>query len=1045
MRLVLTESKAVRPPAGQQDAQLAEHPYQQVLDGNGTETSPPDDVSVDADSSAAESNFTQMSIAELLQLDLVLPEGADAGNDTLPVTDGVVDLMELSLLELMEVRAIPAELPELPDLAPRDMVLQLPDDDLDHAPPSHLFPEGGLIPIGVLPGTDSTPPPQPPPPPPDPTINVAPDARNDSYTVLEDALLSRSSVTGVLLNDVDGNGDKLTVSLISGPANGKLVLNSNGSFTYDSNTDFNGKDSFTYQVNDGRGGTDTATVFINVTPGNDAPTIVAGSTTTTGSAGELADGDADENGIAHKASGTIAFADVDVPNTHSASVVPQGSGYLGSLVLGTVNQVGDTVDWNFSVADSALDLLADGETRTQTYNIIINDKSGGTVTQAVTITLTGANDALTILGGTTATGSVTEIADKAVGENTTTSSEAGTIFFDDVDAADTHSAAFAPQAGGYVGSLTLGAVNQITDRVGWTFSVDDAELDYLGAGEVLTQSYDVTIDDGHGGTATQAVTITLTGANDAPTIETGSTTDSGSVTERFDGAPDENSVTHEASGTIAFSDVDLSDVHSAMATPDGAGYFGTLTLGAVDQSGKTVDWTFSVDDSDLDSLADGTVLTQTYTVSISDGRGGTAVQVITVTIIGTNDAPSVAALAAGGSIDENGLDGTVVGTVVADDPDSGDSLTYSLSDDAGGRFAIDSTTGVITVADGSRLDFESDTGHSITVVASDGSAKTSSTLNIAVNDANEVPTLVTLSNASVDENDDGAIVGLLTVDDPDAGDSHSFTLSDARFEVVSGQLKLIAGNSLDYETESSVTIDVTATDSGGLDRVETFIIIVNNVVEPLFTAGDDAVDFNSIVDGQYVAGTEHDALGGNDNVILPIDSAAATAAGYDPLTPFNAGKGDDSVTGGDLDDWIAGGSGADSLSGGGGNDVFEWDASDAAIDGGSDTDTLFSDIGDVNLTTAGVSLSNIEIIDLGVGVGSNTLTLTAADVLAIAGGGHVLTVTGDDKDSVEAGTGWSGGLPDVNGDLVYTQLVGATTVTLIVDASVSVNADILNP
>lgn len=1033
----------MRPPAGQQDPQLAELPDQQVPGGNGADTSASDDVSTDTDHSAAESGFAQMSIAELLQLDLVLPEGAEAENDTLPATDGSVDLMELSLLELMNVRAVPAELPELPDLVPPDAVLQLPDDDLNQAPPSHLFPEGGLIPIGVLPGTDYAPPPSPPPPPPDPNVNVAPDARNDSYTVLEDALLTRSSVTGVLLNDVDGNGDKLTVSLISGPVNGKLVLNSNGSFTYDSNADFNGKDSFTYQVNDGRGGTDMATVFINVTPVNDAPTIVAGSTTTTGSTTELSDGDIDENGITHQAMGTIAFADVDLPNTHSASIVPQGSGYLGSLVLGTVDQIGDTVDWNFSVADSALDVLADGEVRNQTYNIIINDKSGGTVTQAVTITLTGANDAPTILGGTTATGSATEIADKAVGENTTTSSDAGTIYFDDVDAADTHSASVAPQSGGYVGSISLGAVNQLTDRVGWTFSVDDAELDYLGAGEVLTQSYDITIDDGHGGTSTQVVAITLTGTNDAPTIEAGSTTDSGSVTERSDGAPDENSVTHEASGTIAFADVDLVDVHSATATPDGAGYLGTLTLGAVDQSGKTVDWTFNVDDSDLDSLADGTVLTQTYTVSISDGQGGTAVQIITVTLTGTNDAPSAAAYASGGTIDENSLDGTVVGTVVADDSDSGDTITYSLSDDAGGRFAIDPSTGVITVADGSLLDFESDAGHSITVVASDGSAKTSSTLTIDVDDVNEAPALITLSNASVDENDDGAIIGNLAVDDPDTGDSHSLALSDARFEVVGGQLRLVAGNSLDYETESSVTIDVTATDSGGLDRVETFVITVNNAVEPLFTAGNDTVDFNSVVDGTYTAGTGNDALDGNDDVILPIDSAAATSAGYDPLTPFSAGKGDDTVTGGGLDDLIAGGSGADSLSGGGGNDVFEWDSDDAAIDGGDDSDTLYSDVGDVDLTATVVSISDIEIIDLGAGVGSNTLTLTAADVLAITSGGHVLAVTGDNKDSVEAGTGWSGGLPDVNGDIVYTQLVGATMVTLIVDSAISVNADIL--
>ena len=54
------------------------------------------------------------------------------------------------------------------------------------------------------------------------------------------------------------------------------------------------------------------------------------------------------------------------------------------------------------------------------------------------------------------------------------------------------------------------------DSVGWNFSVEDSDLDFLADGETLIQTYEIEIDDGNGGTVTQEVTITLTGAADGP-------------------------------------------------------------------------------------------------------------------------------------------------------------------------------------------------------------------------------------------------------------------------------------------------------------------------------------------------------------------------------------------------------------------------------------------------------------------------------------------------------------------------------------------------
>ena len=65
------------------------------------------------------------------------------------------------------------------------------------------------------------------------------------------------------------------------------------------------------------------------------------------------------------------------------------------------------------------------------------------------------------------------------------------------------------------------------------------------------------------------------------------------------------------------------------------------------------------------------------------------------------------------TIAENSSTGAVVATASGLDFDSGDTLTYSLQNDAGGRFAINGSTGQITVANGSLLDFETSTSHAI--------------------------------------------------------------------------------------------------------------------------------------------------------------------------------------------------------------------------------------------------------------------------------------------------------------------------------------------
>jgi hypothetical protein len=96
-----------------------------------------------------------------------------------------------------------------------------------------------------------------------PVAATAPVAVNDNFLATQSTPLTVPA-PGVLANDTDAEGDRLTVLLVSGPASGGLVLNPDGSFTYTPNPDFVGTDSFNYRATDGTNSSNVATVTIGV-------------------------------------------------------------------------------------------------------------------------------------------------------------------------------------------------------------------------------------------------------------------------------------------------------------------------------------------------------------------------------------------------------------------------------------------------------------------------------------------------------------------------------------------------------------------------------------------------------------------------------------------------------------------------------------------------------------------------------------------------------------------------------------------------------------
>ena len=198
--------------------------------------------------------------------------------------------------------------------------------------------------------------------------------------------------------------------------------------------------------------------------------------------------------------------------------------------------------------------------------------------------------------------------------------------------------------------------------------------------------------------------------------------------------------------------------------------------------------------------------------------------------------PPTALELAGSTVPENSFTGTLVGTLTGTDPDVGDTLTYSLTDTAGGRFKV--VGNQLQVDNGSLLNFEANSSHNIKAKVSDQyNGSLVKTFTITITNVNEQPTDIIVSSNRVDENEPvGTLVGNLSAVDPDAGDSASFQLvsgsgsDDNASFIISGN-QLVTNVAFNYESDDSYSIRVRATDSGSLQFEKSFTISIDDVNE----------------------------------------------------------------------------------------------------------------------------------------------------------------------------------------------------------------------
>jgi gliding motility-associated-like protein len=519
-------------------------------------------------------------------------------------------------------------------------------------------------------------------------VNDSPAGTGNTRTTPEETPVSGA----VIGNDVDG--DLLTYAKATDPTHGTVtgINAATGAYTYTPNADYNGPDSFTMTISDGNGGSTTVTVNITVTPVNDAPTGTGDTRTT-----------AEDISVTGSVSGSDIDGDV---LTYTKATDPLHGTVTVNAATGAYTY---TPDPNYNGPDS--------------FTITISDGNGGSTTVTVNITVTPVNDSPAGTGNTRTTPEETPVS--------------GAVIGNDVDGdLLTYAKATNPAHG------TVTGVNAATGAYTYT-----PNADYNGP-----DSFTMTISDGNGGSVTVTVNITVTPVNDSPTGtgDTRSTPEDTPVNGSVSGSDIDGDVltytkaTDPSHGTVTVNsttggytytpDTDYNGPDSFTITiTDGNGGSTTVTVnitvsavnnaptgtgdtqttnedepvsgvvGGTDTDGDALTYTKATDPSHGSVTVNSTTGDYTYTpdadyngpdsftITVSDGNGGSDVVTVNITVNPVNDSPTGT-----GDTRTTNEDTPVSGAVSGSNVD-GYTITYDkLSDPQHGTVSVDPVTGAYT-------------------------------------------------------------------------------------------------------------------------------------------------------------------------------------------------------------------------------------------------------------------------------------------------------------------------------------------------------------
>ena len=708
----------------------------------------------------------------------------------------------------------------------------------------------------------------------------------------------------ILTNDSDPDGDTLSVASWTNPTRSKaFTMNSDGTFTYTPQDNFNGTDSFTYRLTDGTNVLAPVTVTLNVRAVNDAPSAVTLSSTSFA-------------GYTNAAMvGNVTVTDVDAGDTHTFSVSDSRFEIVsGQLRLKSGQQINPIGEPNVSL------------------NITATDTSGASKLLSTTLTTIDIN-ASPALSITTVTPSIAEntasgsrvhvasiiISDDGIGTNNLTLSGASAGLFELVgqDLFVLAGATF-----DYESAATIDVTVEVNDPA-YAGSPDDTKVFSLAITDVneapsvslaplmasiaentnastFVRVADITIIDDALGTNQ----LSLVGADasmfsvvgNGLYINTSTLLDfetNNSLT--VDLQINDSTVGADPDGVVTFL-LSITNVNEApIAVMNGPYVIAegqdliVSAVGSSDPDGDTLVYEWDLDGDNSFGNATGINPTHTWTqliaetpavndngvrnirLKVTDSAGLSTIVTTTLTV--TNTAPTISV--SGNATVDSGT--AYILNLTATDPghDTISSWTINWGDGSPVETVagnLSSASHVYTTPGGTR---------SITVSATDEDgtyAMTGGPFVVSVN--NSAPDNLALSDLRVTEGIPGASVGMLTFTDVDFGDRHTTTVDDSRFEVVNGELRLRAGQSLSYATENAVSVNITVTDLNGASKTSVFLLTVNRIAE----GGTDSYD----VDGTQQLSVSSPSSGvltndtdlDNDSLTAIVQTGPANAAAF---------------------------------------------------------------------------------------------------------------------------------------------------------------------
>lgn len=647
-----------------------------------------------------------------------------------------------------------------------------------------------------------------------------------------------------------------------------------------------------------------------------------------------------------------------------------------------------------------------GKNSVYDISVVATDAAGNVSSKDVTVSVTDVNEGIVVV-------------DPAFSTQDEDTTQTGTFTFIDPDWNDNHKVTLIVgdvSNAGY-GTLTASVTTETPDWfisfdsegvVTWIYTPNDS-ADALISGETATETFEVTLSDSAGNTATKTITVTLVGTNDAAVITVTDT----SISEG----------TAFISGTATHTDVDSNNSDNVFQELSGSGIYGSYTVTAAGV------WTYTLDNSlaAIDQLGTDDTLNDTVVVTAEDGT----TQNINITINGVNDAAVItvndAAIAEGDSVV-----GGLASLTDVDSKDPKDTFTkedngvaaygtYTVTKDGLWEYTLDNTN-----PDVDGLNVGETLTDTIIITAKDG---TTENVLITINGTDDQ---AVISAADVNTNEDAvSITNIATVSDVD-NTAPLFVVATGvatygSYTIASdGTWTYTLNSALDsLALNESVEDSITLTTTDGVAENMLITITGSNdapIIEPVVS---QSLDEDTVITGTMTS-TDID----NGSTVTYSSSAVdgfsinANSGDY----TFDAGHASyQGLTIGDVQTVTVSVTADDGLGG--------TDTTDLVFDvsGTSDATTyILSGTNDV-LDLSAVSLDNNNVIDM-----SDTQSQTVSNIAfddVLQSDTNTLLIEGGSEDSVTGLTdnGWTQVVSDTTGYSEYNQSNAGVTATLYVD------------